>query len=414
MKFDRKTAIVDLDPRDPEFYANPYPYYDTIRRDCPAFYWNDYGMWCFAGFDDVSRLLRDKRFGRQILHVATREELGLAAPGSHLADFDAVEAHSLLELEPPAHTRLRVMVNRAFVSRQVEKLRPDIEALTHTTIDRFAGDGNVELIEAFAEPIPVSVIARMLGVPQELNSQLLDWSHRIVRMYMFDRDNETERDANRAAREFSACLTEIIAQRRKKPADDLISHMITSDRGGDRLSEDEIISTSVLLLNAGHEATVHQTGNAVKAILENNLDHRLLFADAASTESAVEESLRFDAPLHMFTRYALQDIQLADEVEIARGDEIGLLLGAANRDPRRFGDPASFLSGRSDQANVSFGAGIHFCIGAPLARLELQTSLPILFERLPGLRLDGVPQYRDAYHFHGLERLDLAWDRLLM
>ncbi len=287
MKFDRKTRSVDLNPRDPEFYGNPYPYYDAIRTECPAFYWNDYGMWCFAGFDDVHRLSRDKCFGRQTLHVATREELGMPAPRPQLADFDAIEAHSLLELEPPAHTRLRVMINRAFVSRQVEKLRPDIETLTHATIDRFAEDGKVELIKAFAEPIPVSVIARMLGVPQEFNHQLLDWSHKMVRMYMFDTDDEIERDANGAAQEFAACLTELIAERRRKPTDDLISHMITSDRGGDRLSEDELISTSVLLLNAGHEATVHQTGNAVKAILENNLDHGSLFADAASTEAAI-------------------------------------------------------------------------------------------------------------------------------
>ena len=409
MKFDRKTRTVELNPRDPEFFDDPYPYYDDIRKEAPAFFWADYGMWCFAGFDDVNRLLRDKRFGRQILHVATREDLGMPAPRPHLAAFNAVEAHSLLELEPPAHTRLRTMVNRAFVSRQVEKLRPDIEKLTHATIDRFADEGRVELIKAFAEPIPVSVIARMLGVPQEFNDQLLDWSHAMVRMYMFETDEEIEHDANRAAQEFAACLTGIIAERRKKPTDDLISHMITSDRGGDRLSKDELISTCVLLLNAGHEATVHQTGNAVKAILENRLDHRTLFADMSSTEAAIEESLRFDAPLHMFTRYALEDIQLNDGIEIALGDEIGLLLGAANRDPGQFEDAASFLPNRPDQANVTFGAGIHFCIGAPLARLELQTSLPILFDRLPGLALDGKPRYRDAYHFHGLERLDLGW-----
>ncbi|MEX3009347.1 cytochrome P450 [Hoeflea sp. TYP-13] len=409
MKFDSKAKTVDLNPRDPEFYNDPYPYYEAIREECPAFFWNNYDMWCFAAFADVNRLLRDKRFGRQILHVATREELGMADPKPHLADFDAIEAHSLLELEPPAHTRLRTMVNRAFVSRQVEKLRPDIEALTHATIDLFADDGGVELIKTFAEPIPVSVIARMLGVPQELNGELLDWSHRMVRMYMFETDETTERDANRAAQEFSACLTELIAARRKNPTDDLISHMVTSERKGDRLSDGELISTCVLLLNAGHEATVHQTGNAVKAILENRLDHRALFADAASTEAAIEESLRYDAPLHLFTRYALQDVELDNGIEIRKGEQIGLMLGAANRDPAQFADAASFVSGRPDQANVTFGAGIHFCIGAPLARLELQTSLPILFERLPGLKLSDTPRYRDAYHFHGLERLDLSW-----
>mgnify|MGYP001824149683 CR=1 FL=1 len=409
MDYNIETRTVHLNPRDPEFFDNPYPYYDAIRQHGPAFYWADYGMWCFASFEAVNRLFRDKRFGRQVLHVASREELGLPAPKPHLADFDAVEAHSLLELEPPHHTRLRTLINRAFVSRQVERLKPDIAALTHATIDGFASDGRVELIRSFAEPIPVSVIARMLGVPQTYNEQLLRWSHCMVRMYMFETDRAAEDDANAAARDFAACLSEIIEARRRRPTDDLISHMITSDRSGDRLSNDELISTSVLLLNAGHEATVHQTGNAVKAILENGLDPAALFADASSTEAAIEELLRFDAPLHMFTRYALKDIDLGDGIELKKGDQVGLMLGAANRDPHQFSDPARFDPARTDQANVTFGAGIHFCIGAPLARLELQTSLPILFDRLPGIALDGRPRYRDAYHFHGLERLDLTW-----
>ncbi|WP_419912616.1 cytochrome P450 [Hoeflea sp.] len=409
MNIDKNAITIDLDPRDPDFFNDPYSAYEEIRSVSPSFFWNEYGMWCFTAFSDVNRLLRDKRFGRQILHVATREELGMAPPKPHLADFDGVEAHSLLELEPPAHTRLRTLVNRAFVSRQVEKLRPEIAAHTHATIDSFAADGEVELIKAFAEPIPVSVIARMLGVPQERCDDLLDWSHAMVRMYMFEADEATERAANQAAREFADCLTELIAERRREPSDDLLSHMITSERAGDRLSDAELISTSVLLLNAGHEATVHQTGNAAKAILENGLDHHALFKDDASTTAAIEELLRYDAPLHMFTRYALQDISLEGGIEIKKGQEIGLMLGAANRDPQQFESPASIIPGRPDQANVTFGAGIHFCIGAPLARLEMQISLPILFERLPGLRLANEPRYRDAYHFHGLERLDLAW-----
>lgn len=400
---------VDLNPRDPEFHQNPYPFYDEMRAAGPAVYWNNYDMWCFTGFAEVNRLLRDKRFGRQILHVATREELGMAPPNPDLRDFDAVEAHSLLELEPPSHTRLRTLVNRAFVSRQVERLRPEIAALTHRTIDRFAADGRVELIKTFAEPVPVSVIARMLGVPQERCGDLLDWSHAMVRMYMFEADAAAIAAANTAARDFSAYLRELIEARRTSPTDDLISHMILSDRKGDRLSDDELISTTVLLLNAGHEATVHQTGNAVKAILENGLDPEALFRDDASTVATVEEAFRYDAPLHMFTRYALEDIDLGDGIAVRKGEQIGLMLGAANRDPKQFADAGSFVAERQDQANVTFGAGIHFCIGAPLARLELQVSLPILFQRLPGLRLAREPGYRDAYHFHGLERLDLVW-----
>ncbi len=409
MKKDKQNRTIDLDPRDPDFYDNPYPYYEEIRADMAAFFWQQFGMWCFVGFEDVNRLLRDRRFGRQILHVATREELGLSAPKPHLSDFDAVEAHSLLELEPPHHTRLRKLVNKAFVSRQVEQLRPEIAELTHRTIDRFAGDGEVELIRQFAEPIPVAVIARMIGVPFERTHDLLDWSHRMVRMYMYHHSKEDEHSANQAARDFASCLGDLVAERRRAPQDDLLSHMLTAERDGEMLSDDEVISTSVLLLNAGHEATVHQTGNAVKTILENHLDPDTLFADQNSTEATIEEALRFDAPLHMFTRYALEDVELESGIKIAKGEQIGLMLGAANRDPAQFAQATSFRPGRSDQANVTFGAGIHFCIGAPLARLEMQTSLPILFERLPNMRLKNPPHYRDAYHFHGLERLDLTW-----
>tara|TARA_R110002126_G_scaffold278004_1_gene424104 strand:+ start:8136 stop:9365 length:1230 start_codon:yes stop_codon:yes gene_type:complete len=409
MKLDKQARTLDLDPRDPEFFNDPYQYYAVIRSECPAFFWNNYNQWCFSSFGDVNALLRDKRFGRQILHVATREELGLPAPKPHLTHFDAVEAHSLLELEPPAHTRLRTLVNRAFVSRQVEKLRPEIAQMTHDLIDQFASHGHVELIRQFAEPIPVSVIARMLGVPLELTDNLLDWSHRMVRMYEHAPTKATELAADEAAKQFSDCLSELIAERRQAPRDDLLSHMIATERKGERLSDDELISTSVLLLNAGHEATVHQTGNAVKAILENGLNPSELFADAASSEATVEESLRYDAPLHMFTRYALQDVQLDEHITIKKGEQIELMLGAANRDPSQFADPSSFLINRKDQANVSFGAGIHFCLGAPLARLEMQVSLPILFERLPRMTLQSMPRYRDAYHFHGLESLNLTW-----
>lgn len=409
MKIDKPSKTVDLDPQDPAFFDNPYPHYEEIRREFQTFYWRQFGLWCFIGFADVNALLRDKRFGRQILHVASREEVGLPAPKDHLKRFDAVEAHSLLELEPPAHTRLRTLVNRAFVSRQVERLRPEIEALTHRTIDAFENDGEVELIERFAEPIPVSVIARMLGVPLDLTDQLLDWSHRMVRMYILHRTEAVERDADAAAADFARCLTDLIAERRIASQDDLLSHMIMTERNGERLSDEELISTSVLLLNAGHEATVHQTGNAVKTILENQLSPKQLFADRKACEATIEEALRYDAPLHMFTRYALEDVQIADDIHIKKGEQIGLMLGAANRDPTQFADSATFDTARSDQANVTFGAGIHFCIGAPLARLELQISLPILFERLPGLRLKIKPHYRNAYHFHGLERLELTW-----
>ncbi|MDQ0471609.1 cytochrome P450 [Labrys wisconsinensis] len=399
---------VSLNPSDPAFFQDPYPTYAALHAAGPAFFWEEYGFWCFCGHEAVAALFRDRRFGRDVLDVASRAELGWPEPAAHLAPFDAVEAHSMLELEPPRHTRLRTLVNRAFVSRQVERLRPRIAALAHELVDRLEAAGEAELIEAFATPIPVILIAELLGVPAEMAPSLLDWSHRMVAMYQFGRSRAAEDAAVAATQDFVAFLRTYVAARRSSPADDLISHLIVAEAEGERLSEDELISTCILLLNAGHEATVHAIGNAVKAILEAGLDPAALFATPEAAEASVEELLRFDAPLHLFTRYAREPVGLGD-IELKVGDRIGLMLGAANRDPARFEDPDRLWPQRAKPPHVSFGGGIHFCIGAPLARLELQVALPVLFARLPGLRLAEPPRYRDAFHFHGVEALRVAW-----
>jgi len=396
-------------PRELAFYRDPYAFYDAVHAASPAFFWDNYDHWCFAGFKDVSALLRDKRFGRQILHLMSREQLGMAPPKAHTAAFDQTEKYTLLNLEPPAHTRLRALVNRAFVSRNVEQLRPRIERLANELIDGFAADGQVELLRAFAAPIPAIVIAEMIGMPADMAMQLVDWSNRMVAMYMYGVTYETELDANQASIEFMDYVREMIAERRRQPREDLLTHMLTTEVDGEKLTDDEVISTTILLLNAGHEATVHTTGNGVKAILESGLDPKALFADADQTEATVEECIRFDAPLHMFTRYALQDVTLDNGLSFKQGETIGLMLGAANRDPARFAEANRFDPFRKDGANVSFGAGIHFCIGAPLARIELQVAMRTLFDRLPGLKLAAEPQYKNIYHFHGLERLEVSW-----
>ena len=327
------------------------------------------------------------------------------------APFLDVESHSLLELEPPEHTRLRNLINRAFVSRQVERLAPRIGELANAMIDGFEGRGAIDLIEHFATPIPVVVIAELLGVPREMAPRLLDWSHRMVAMYQFGRTEEIERRAAAAAREFVAFLRGYVEQRRGARTDDLISQLISAESDEGRLTEDELIATCILVLNAGHEATVHALGNSVKTMLEGRVDPALAFGTPAAGAALVEELLRFDAPLHLFTRYALEDVEY-DGVALRQGDRIGLLLGAANRDPERFSDPDMFDAGRTPNPHVSFGGGVHFCLGAPLARLEMAVALPILFQRLPGLRLVGRPGYRDSYHFHGLSALPVEWDRL--
>jgi len=408
LTIDAAGRAISLDPRDPAFYDDPYPAYHAIRAAAPVFYWRQYGFWCFAGHADVSTLLRDRRFGRQILHVASREKLGWSEPAAHLQAFHAVERHSLLELEPPEHTRLRTLINRAFVSRQVERLAPRIALLAHELIDRFSGAGEADLLEHFATPIPVIVIAELLGVPSQMAPQLLDWSHRMVAMYQFGVTRAVEDSAAAAARDFSAFLRDYVGRRRATPRDDLISQLISAEADGGRLSEDELIATCILVLNAGHEATAHSLGNGVKSVLESGVDARRIFATPPSPALAIDELLRFDPPLHLFTRYALEDQEYAG-VALRQGDRIGLLLGAANRDPQRFADPDRLDFARSPNPHVSFGGGIHFCLGAPLARLEMEIALPILFERLPRLRLASPLRMRDAYHFHGLERLPARW-----
>ncbi len=408
MRIDQTSLRVALDPRDPAFVQDPYAAYHEIRARTPVFFWEEYGHWCACGHDMVSALLRDRSFGRQILHVATREELGWPEPQAHLAPFDAIERHSLLELEPPQHTRLRTLVNRAFVSRQVERLRPRIAALAESLIDGFADAGEADLLEAFCTPIPVVVIAELLGVDPAMAPQLLAWSHRMVAMYQFRRDRAVEDAAAHASRDFAAFLRAELAARRAAPRDDLLSRLAAVSAEGDRLSEDETVSTCILLLNAGHEATVHAFANGMASLLRAGIDPTDAFADEEATALTVEEMLRHDAPLHLFTRYALEDVEVG-AARLRKGERIGLLLGAANRDPSRFADPDRFDVRRDATGHVSFGAGIHFCIGAPLARLEMQVALPILTRRFPGLAFARPPVYRDTYHFHGLEELRLRW-----
>ena len=408
LSIDPATRRVSLDARDPAFYSDPNRTYAALHAACPTFYWEEQKQWFFTGYDHVNMLLRDRRFGRQILHIATREELGMPEPAAHTRHFDKAEEHSLLEIEPPEHTRLRTLVNRAFVSRHVEKMTPEIEDLANRLIDGFETDGKTELLSTFADIIPVTMIARMIGIPEEMGPQLLKWSHDYVGMYMFKRSRADEEAADRSAKEFADYVRTVIAERRAEPRDDLLSHMIHTEHKGQFLTEDELISTTIVLLNAGHEATVHQIGNSVREILQSGIDPATLFTDEKTTERTVEETLRICAPVHIFQRWCLEPCEI-DGISFKRGDQVSMILAAANLDPQKFPDPLTFKPDRDEGANLSFGAGIHFCIGAPLARLELSIVLPLLFKRLPSLKIAQTPVVKDVYHFHGLERLDLTW-----
>ncbi|MFN3293438.1 MAG: cytochrome P450 [Gemmobacter sp.] len=387
---------IQQSPTDPAFVQNPYAFYHRARALGPLVFWADYGMPAALSAALVNTILRDRRFGRE-----EPAELRQPIPAA-LAPFYAVEAHSMLELEPPRHTRLRSLVLRAFTSRRIAALAPEIAALAAELAAALPEGEAFDLLDRFCTPIPVRIIARLLGVPESMAPELLAWSHAMVKMYLPQRSPAMEAAAVQATQDFVAFLRGYVEERRSRPADDLITHLIAAEEAGERLSTDELITTCILLLNAGHEATVHSLGNGAKALLEHRTPAAMLAPDRIG--GTVEEILRWDPPLHLFTRFAYEPVEIAGHT-FARGDRVALLLGAANRDPKVWDAPDRFDPARPETAHVAFGAGLHFCVGAPLARLELQVALPVLFAARPGLKLAGKPRYGDTYHFHGLERL---------
>ena len=383
-------------PTEPDFVQMPYPFYDAARAQAKLVYWQDYKMMAAFGHDTVHMLLRDRRFGREI-----PEEMATEGP-AHLAPFLHVEAHSLLDAEPPRHTRLRKLVLRAFTSREIKALSPGLETLCHGLIDAFPASEPFDLLTAYCTQVPVVAICRLLGVPETMSTQLLDWSHKMVAMYQASKTTETEHAAAKASQEFTEFLTNYVEERRKTPGEDLITRLIQAEEDGESLSTDELIGTCILLLNAGHEATVHSLGNGVKTMLEQGWDKNWLTPDGIS--GLVEEILRFDPPLHMFTRYAYEEVEVFGHT-FQRGDQVALMLAAANRDPDALDTPHVFDPSRPAKVNKSFGGGLHFCVGAPLARLEMEIALPILFARCPKLALAAAPEFSNTYHFHGLTQL---------
>lgn len=376
-------------PTDLVFVQDPYPFYDRAREAGDLFYWEDYGAVCAVSHAAVAACLKDRRMGREV-----PAEFAQPIP-DHLKPFYAVEAHSMLELNPPRHTRLRGLVLRAFTSRRIAALEPDITALCHQLIDAFPG-GEFDLLSAYARTVPVVIIARLLGVPEDRADHLLAWSNAMVAMYVTGRTRDVEDRAIAATQAFVGFMRAHIEHKRTAPADDLITHLIAAEQEGETLSTDEMITTCILLLNAGHEATVHTLGNTVKTLLERDIRR--------ADDAIVEEALRFDPPLHMFDRYVIEDCEIFGHA-FRRGDTVKCLLGAANRDPAPYPDPHRFDPTRKGPVNVAFGGGIHFCVGAPLARLELRIALQVLFDRCPTLTLAAPPIYGDTYHFHGLEAL---------
>ncbi|MFJ3308535.1 cytochrome P450 [Streptomyces sp. NPDC086549] len=395
-----------FDPWDPAFLADPYPAYDELRARGRVHYFEPTNQWLVPHHADVSALLRDRRLGRTYQHRFTHEDFGRTAPPPEHEPFHVLNDHGMLDLEPPDHTRIRRLVSKAFTPRTVERLKPYVADLAGKLVDRLVEAGGGDLLADVAEPLPVAVIAEMLGIPEADRAPLRPWSADICGMYELNPSEDVASRAVRASVEFSEYLRELIAERRKEPGDDLISGLIAAHDEGDRLTEQEMISTCVLLLNAGHEATVNATVNGWWALFRNPAQLAALRADHSLVPSAVEELMRYDTPLQLFERWVLDEIEI-DGTVIPRGAEIAMLFGSANHDPAVFTAPESLDLTREDNPHISFSAGIHYCIGAPLARIELAASMTALLEKAPMLSLAAEPRRKPNFVIRGLEGLSV-------
>ncbi|MFG3099689.1 cytochrome P450 [Streptomyces sp. NPDC048182] len=394
-----------FDPWDPAFVADPYPVFADLRRHGRVLYYAPSDQWLVPHHADVSALLRDRRLGRSYRHRFSDAEFGRTPPPAEHEPFHTLNDHGMLDLEPPDHTRIRRLVSKAFTPRTVERLAPYVRALAGELVDGLVAAGGGDLLREVAEPLPVAVIAEMLGIPEGDRAPLRPWSADICGMYELNPSEETAARAVRASVEFSEYLRGLIATRREEPGEDLVSGLIAAhDEDGERLTEQEMISTCVLLLNAGHEATVNATGNGWWALFENPGQLAALRADQGLVPTAVEELLRYDTPLQLFERWVLDEIEI-DGVVLPRGAEVAMLFGSANHDPAVFADPGRLDLARRDNPHISFSAGIHYCIGAPLARIELAASLRALLEKAPALRPAAEPERRPNFVMRGLATL---------
>ncbi|WP_104526259.1 cytochrome P450 [Blastococcus atacamensis] len=399
----RAAVSAPLDLTDPAVVADPYPAFARARAEAPVQWHEGLGLWLAFTHAEANAVLRDRRLGR----IWSDRQ-----PAERFENFNLIHRNAILEMEPPDHTRLRRLISTAFARGHVERLRPWVEELAGRLagelVERSAGSEPVDLLSGMAEELPVAVIAELLGVPEADRPLLRPWSNAIVKMYEYGRTTEIEDDAERAADEFVAYLRELAAERRTTPGEDLVSHLVAvRDAEGDRLTEDELVTTCILLLNAGHEATVNVSGNGTLALLRNRDQLARVRADRSLLPGAIEELIRYDSPLQLFERTATTDVQIGG-ITVERGQKIAALLGAANRDPAVFADPDRLDVGRTENAHITFGAGIHFCIGAPLARVELQATFGALLDRTSRIELGGEPQRRPEFVIRGLHTLPVV------
>jgi cytochrome P450 len=396
-------ADIQFNPMDPEFVADPYPMYHRLRAEDPVHH-SPLGFWVLTRYADVMAMLRDPRLIKEPIAAFVAARFGMAVPpGLGL---------SMLDRDPPDHTRLRGLVSKAFTPRALEKLRPGIQQIVDALLDQVAGRGSMDLIEEFAYPLPVRVICEMLGVPVQDHERFKAWGLDIARgldAIMLPPDSEVGQRSVSGRRALAEYFRELIAERRAAPRDDMLSALIAAEEAGDTLNEEELLATCILLLVAGHETTVNLIGNGTLALLRHPAELRKLRDHPGLIGSAVEELLRFDGPVQRTARIPSEDITIGGQT-IGKGELVMPFLGAADRDPAQFPDPDRLDLTRTDNRHIAFGMGIHFCLGAPLARMEGQIALNTLLARLPRLTLaTDRPRFRQSLTLRGLQALPVSF-----
>ncbi|HUP34224.1 MAG TPA: cytochrome P450 [Candidatus Limnocylindria bacterium] len=396
-------ADIQFNPMDPEFVVDPYPMYHRLRAEDPVHH-SPLGFWVLTRYADVLAMLRDPRLIKEPIAAFVAARFGVAVPpGLGL---------SMLDRDPPDHTRLRGLVSKAFTPRALERLRPEIQQIVDGLLDEVRARGSMDLIEEFAYPLPVRVICEMLGVPVKDHERFKAWGLDIARgldAIMLPPDSPVGQRSVSGRRALAEYFRELIAERRAAPRDDMLSALIAAEEAGDTLNEEELLATCILLLVAGHETTVNLIGNGTLALLRHPAELRKLRERPGLIGTAVEELLRFDGPVQRTARIPSEDITIGGQT-IGKGEMVMPFLGAADRDPTQFPDPDRLDITRSDNRHIAFGIGIHFCLGAPLARMEGQIAINTLLARLPRLTLaTDQPRFRQSLTLRGLEALPVSF-----
>jgi cytochrome P450 len=405
---DSSSGSVEFNPFLPEFRENPYPFYHRLRSADPV-HWSEFaGRWILTRYSDCVGVLRDSvRFSADPNTWSGFSEF-LAAQGGP-GPMVQMQTKWMLLKDPPDHTRLRTLVTKAFTPRVAEGMRPRVQAIVDSLLDEAQSGGSMDLIAALAFPLPTIVICEMLGVPAADREQFQGWARDLARSLDPIITPEIIAAADQATLAFLDYFRLLVAKRRQDPQNDLLSGLIAAEEQGDRLSEDELLATAILLLGAGHETTMNLIGNGTLALLRNPDQLEKLKSDPTLIPSAVEELLRYDGSVQMTARTALVDVELGGKV-IHKGVQAITVLGAANRDPEQFPDPDRLDITRQDNRHIVFGYGIHHCLGAPLARVEGQVAIATLLRRMPNLRLTGEPlEWRETVTLRGLKALPVAF-----